>query len=99
MLTTGGWARGNGMPEIGQSVVCAFPRTGLQEGFCLGSYWSVASPPPSGHDKQYGAWFPDGSYVYYDRTDGLLHIKAAGGVHIDGNLVVTGTITRGGVRL
>ncbi|WP_317957247.1 hypothetical protein [Paenibacillus chitinolyticus] len=55
--------------------------------------------PLPGNADQRGIWFNDGSYVYYDRSSGVLEVKAAGRVRIEGDLEVTGTLTRGGERL
>jgi phage baseplate assembly protein V len=95
VLAAAGWAQGNALPEVGQNVLCVFPNGSLREGFCLGTYWSTGNAPP-GDAGQYGVWFPDGSHVYYDRGPGQLRVKAASGVHIEGNLTVSGSITRGG---
>jgi len=98
VLTTGGWARGNALPEVGESVLCLFLGNGLQAGFCLGSFFTVVDTPP-GTSEQRGVWFEDGSYVYYDRSAGVLQVKASSGVRIEGDLIVTGSITRAGVPL
>ncbi|TYA10934.1 phage baseplate assembly protein V [Paenibacillus faecis] len=95
VLTPGGWGRGNSVPLPGESVLCAFLGNGLQVGICLGSYYTDDEKPP-GTDEQRGVWFEDGSQVYYDRSIRKLVVKAAGGVKIDGDLEVTGSIKRAG---
>lgn len=100
VLTRGGWARSNELPEPGQEVACLFLANGISEGICLGVIEDEEDPP--GTPDQRGVWFEDGSYVYYDRTTQKLMVKAAGGVSLEGdvtikgNLTVEGTITRGG---
>jgi len=100
MLTRGGWARSNDLPEPGQEVACLFYANGVSDGICLGVIDDEEDPP--GNPDQRGVWFEDGSYVYYDRTAQKLMVKAAGGVKIEGdvtitgNLTVDGSITRGG---
>ncbi|MGW9124573.1 phage baseplate assembly protein V [Paenibacillus chitinolyticus] len=94
----GGWARGNSLPAVGENVLCAFAGSGLQAGFCLGTFFTADKSPP-GVPSQRGVWFEDGSSVYYDRQSGVLHVKPAGSVKIEGDLIVTGTLTRGGEAL
>lgn len=79
------------MPKVGDTVVCVGD-------FVIGTYYGD-SDELSSKVSQSGVWFEDGSYVYYDKTEKKLHIKAASGVWIEGNLEVTGTITRAGVTL
>ncbi|GKS14795.1 hypothetical protein YDYSY3_57950 [Paenibacillus chitinolyticus] len=77
--------------------MCIFPEKGAG-GVCLGTFSTVDRPLPGNADQR-GIWFNDGSYVYYDRSSGVLEVKAAGRVRIEGDLEVTGTLTRGGERL
>ncbi len=100
VLTRGGWARSNDIPEPGQEVACLFLANGISDGICLGAIDDEEDPP--GTPDQRGVWFEDGSYAYYDRTAQKLMVKAAGGVQLEGdititgNLTVDGSITRGG---
>ncbi|MNW67245.1 hypothetical protein D3C74_458050 [compost metagenome] len=98
LITAGGWGRGVALPAPGETVLCVFLHNSRSAGFCLGTYYAGDERPP-GNGDQHGTWFEDGSYVYYDRTTHVLQVKAASGVRIDGNLTVTGTITRGGVSI
>lgn len=93
----GGWSAGNELPEREEMVVCIFPEKGAG-GVCLGTFTTVDRPPPGSADQR-GTWFEDGSYAYYDRSSGVLAVKAAGRVRIEGDLEVTGTLTRGGERI
>lgn len=95
VLTPGGWGRVNAIPGPGESVICVFLGNGAKAGFCLGSYFTDEDVPPGDNGKR-GVWFEDGSYVYYDRTLKKLIVKANGGVKIEGDLEVTGSITRAG---
>lgn len=92
VLTRGGWAMGNDLPAVGNRVLCCFLGSGLEAGFCLGSYFNDENTPP-GNPEQRGVWFEDGSYVYYDKQAGKLVVKANSGVKIEGDLEVTGSIT------
>lgn len=98
------------LPDIDETVVCVFLGSGLEAGFCLGTIYTSAAPAISGDER--GVWFPDGSHIVFDRASGTLVINAAGNVKvtapnttiegdvtINGNLDVSGTITRGGVPL
>lgn len=95
VLASGGWARGNGMPAPGDMVLCVFLDNSQSAGFCLGSYYGKTDTAP-GNSDQRGVWFEDGSYVYYDRSSNSLRVKAAGGVRIEGDLTVTGSVHEGG---
>ena len=47
--------QGNGsywMPVKGDQVVCLFLANGLEQGFCLGSFYSNPQPPPSSDPTQ-----------------------------------------------
>lgn len=94
VITPGGWGRGNAVPSPGETVLCVFLDNSRSAGFCLGTYYGDDIPP--GSTDQRGGWFEDGSYVYYDRATKMIQIKAAGGVRIEGNLIVTGTVQSGG---
>lgn len=98
VLTPGGWGHGNALPAPGESVLCLFFGNGLQAGICLGSYYDEDTTPP-GTTQQRGIWFEDGSEVYYDRGTSRLVVKAAGGVKIEGDLEVTGSIKMAGETL
>lgn len=95
VIGAGGWGRGMALPEPGETVLCVYLDNSQSAGFCLGTYYAGDEQSP-GNSNQRGIWFEDGSYVYYDRAFQVLQIKTAGGVRIDGNLSVTGTITNGG---
>ncbi|MGG4346439.1 phage baseplate assembly protein V [Paenibacillus lautus] len=81
------------LPEVSESALCVFLGNGLQNGFCLGSYYTDEDKPPVSNKDQIGTWFEDGSYVFYDQASGSLHVKAASNVRIEGDLTVTGSIT------
>lgn len=98
------------LPDIDETVVCLFLGSGIEAGFCLGAIYTDANP--AGNGEQRGVWFPDGSHVFFDHKTGTLTVTANGGVvikspsstidgnvRIVGNLVVEGSITRGGVTL
>ncbi|MGO4540381.1 phage baseplate assembly protein V [Paenibacillus sp. 2TAB19] len=83
------------LPEVGASALCLLFGGGA--GICLGSYYNDHDPPMNVIPSRYGTWFADGSHVYYDKAAGELKIKAASKVHIEGDLVVSGTINHGGL--
>lgn len=41
------------MPEVGDSVLCVFLGNGLEQGFCLGKYYSDINIPPEDNEKIY----------------------------------------------
>lgn len=92
VLIPGGYGKSNPIPAAGESVVCLFLGNGLHAGYCLGTFYDELPGTP----EQNGVYFEDGSYVYYDRTTQTLQVRAVSGVKIDGDLIVTGSITRAG---
>lgn len=87
------------LPVVGETAVCLFLGNGIESGFYLGSIYSSVDKPPTSDANKRGIWFEDGSYVEYDRSTGAITVEAKGDVHIKGNLIVDGTITRGGVSV
>lgn len=85
-------AKHYGMPSIDENVICLFLGNGVQTGICLGSFYSIVDKPPVTDENKQGVWFENGSYVEYDRSSGTLTIKATGGVVIEGDVMVKGTI-------
>ncbi|MCM3141297.1 phage baseplate assembly protein V [Brevibacillus sp. MER 51] len=83
------------LPAIREQVACMFLGNGIQEGLCLGSFYSLVDMPPVQDKNKHGVWFEDGSYVYYDTESGRLHVKAVSDVYIEGNLHVKGKIFTG----
>jgi phage baseplate assembly protein V len=94
------------MPDIGEQVLCIFLPNGIQEGFCLGSFYSEKDKPAENNPNIRGVTFEDGSKITFNRktktlevyAKGVVNIKAAGGVnitgdlHVDGNIDATGSI-------
>lgn len=95
VIMPGGWGHRNTVPQPGETVLCVFLDRSCSAGFCLGTYYGAEETAP-GNMNQHGVWLEDGSFVFYDRSARQLTIKAAGGVKIEGNLTVTGSITRSG---
>nr|WP_278430008.1 phage baseplate assembly protein V [Brevibacillus laterosporus] len=85
-------AKHYGMPIIDENVICLFLGNGVQTGICLGSFYSTVDKPPVTDKNKQGIWFENGSYVEYDRSSGILTLKATGGVVIEGDVMVKGTI-------
>lgn len=98
------------LPDIDETVVCVFLGSGVEAGFCLGAIYTDAQA--AGNENQRGVWFPDGSQVIFDHATGNLTVIAKGSViitapstmingnvRVTGNLVVDGSITRGGVSI
>lgn len=94
VIITGGAGTVNGMPQPGDTVVCLMLGNGKSNGVCLGIIPDVV---PGTTDQQ-GVYFEDGSYVYYDRAQQKLMVKAASGVHIEGDLTVTGRVAAANIE-
>lgn len=92
------------LPDIGESVVCIFLPNGLARGFVLGAVYSETDRPPVSSPDKRQVRFADGAVVEYDRqtgtmtvcTPGKINITAAQGIHLAGNVSVSGNIHAGG---
>lgn len=76
------------LPDVGEQVVCLFlPNSngnGVNEGYVLGSHFSMRDAPVMTGDGIRRIDFGDGSYVEHDRSNGNLTIHATGVVTITG---------------
>lgn len=80
------------MPKIGQQVLCLFLPNGLEEGYCLGSFYSLNNKPPTNNKDLYIKQF-EGLKIQYNKATKQLTIDSANPITINGNLQVNGTIT------
>ena len=78
------------LPEPGESVLCVFLPSGLQEGFVIGSYYAGGNRPPGGRADASFRRFRDGTVIEYDIGAKRLTIHAAGDVtvHAEGRIDV-----------
>ena len=84
------------MPKAKQQVLCLFLPNGIQQGFCLGAFYSQINPPPVQNKNIYRKMFDDGTYIEYNKETKLLTVKAPGNINIIGNLTVEGNINATG---
>ncbi|TYS66376.1 phage baseplate assembly protein V [Bacillus infantis] len=91
------------MPEVGQTVFCLFLPNGVQEGICLGSFYSEENRPPTSNPDLYVKKLDEGLSIEYNKKSKSLRIQAASPitisaptVSVNGNLNVSGNITAGG---
>jgi phage baseplate assembly protein V len=78
------------MPDVDDQVLCIFLPFGLEQGFVVGSFYSIADPVPvQTQDKRHVA-FADGTTVEYDRAAHHLDVKINGTItiHADGAIVI-----------
>lgn len=86
------------MPKVEDQVICLFLGNGLENGFCLGKFYSDINPPPQDDEKYYRKQFSDGTHIEYDKDQRKLKISAekplqiVGDLRIQGNLTVSGEI-------
>lgn len=87
------------MPEVGESVVCIFLPTGLEDGYIIGSVYVDGNNPPADNNA---VQFGDGSFM--NISDGTLNINMLTAINfttplftvngdalISGNMSTTGT--------
>lgn len=84
------------LPPIGEQVLCIFLPNGIQEGFCLGSFYSGVRPPPTQNEEEYVKKLDEGVLIRYNKGTKNLSIDAPNGLTINGNLHVSGVVTSGG---
>lgn len=81
------------MPEVGKQVVCVFLPNGIQQGFCLGTFFSKLNPPPAQNSELYVKDFGDGTKITYNKTTKTITIDAANPITINGDVNINGNIT------
>ena len=94
------------LPDVGDTVVCAFLGNGISAGFCLGAVYSQANRPPHKNGDVRSVRFADGAVVSYDRkahvltieTNGAVNIRAAGNVNVTGDVVADGISLKGHIH-
>ncbi|MFC4403325.1 phage baseplate assembly protein V [Gracilibacillus xinjiangensis] len=87
------------MPRVGEQALCVFLANGLEQGFCLFTYYSDISLPPVADKEIFRKQFDEGTYIEYNhKTRELLinadkPVKIKNDLIVEGNIVATGTIT------
>lgn len=77
------------MPDINEQVICIFLPNGFEQGFVLGSLYSIVDKPPVTDPNKKHYRFPDGTWFEYDRKEHLLQADVKGCIDV----VATGTAT------
>ncbi len=72
------------MPDVGDDVLCLFLPTGLERGFCLGSFFSRKNPPPVQDKNIIMKKLDEDAYIEYNKQDKSLKIVTDGPVTIEG---------------
>ncbi|WP_106494874.1 phage baseplate assembly protein V [Lentibacillus sp. Marseille-P4043] len=84
------------MPDVGDQVVCIFLANGIEQGFCLGPFFSEISKVPVQDKNIFRKHFSDGTYIQYDKNSQQLQITAQKPLTLIGDLTVEGNITATG---
>lgn len=79
------------MPSVGDQVVCIFLGNGLEQGFCLGSFYSNVSPPPVTDQHVYRKQLDDDAYIEYSKSSKVLTVQSGGTVTVDADSVLIGS--------
>lgn len=90
------------MPEVGEPVLCLFLGNGIRNGFCLGRFFYDKDTPSEYGKDIYLKHFLKDATLKYDRSSKTLTLNADqvifnGNLNINGELVVTGDATIGGI--
>lgn len=87
------------MPSIKDQVLCIFLPNGLQQGFCLGSFYSEINLPLVEDKNIYYKKFDDSVSIQYNKDTKQLTINSTNkiiinsNVQVNGNINATGTVT------
>ncbi|MCT4543300.1 MAG: baseplate assembly protein [Vallitalea sp.] len=81
------------IPAIGEQVLCLFLPNGIQQGFCLGKFYSATNPPPKQDPNIICKQFADDTYIEYNKKTKQLTINSSTNIIINGNVTVNGNIT------
>lgn len=92
-----GFAKFYSMPKVGMTALCGFlEETGIEDGFIIGSFYNDENKPGKTGQVHY-VQFDDGALIEYDESAKKLTLKSGGGgVFIDDNVTITGTVKSGG---
>lgn len=63
------------MPNIGDQVICLFLGNGLEQGFCLGSFYSSVLKPPATNENIYKKKLDNATFVEYDKESKVLKVN------------------------
>jgi len=80
------------MPSVGDQCLCLFLGNGMEDGFILGTLYSINNKPNTSGQIVRKVQFGDGGYIEYSQGD--LKIKTAKNISVIGNVVVDGSITQ-----
>lgn len=84
------------IPEVKEQVLCLFLPNGLQQGFCLGGFYSLINPPPIQNKDVYYKKFSDGTSIQYNKSTKQLTINSDNQIIINGSISVNGDINATG---
>jgi len=92
------------LPKVGDTVLCLFLPYGIEDGFVLGSFYTLNEEKPANDENIHVIEFEDGTRIEYDKATHKLSVNIPqgeayitvqngnGNVYINGNLVVSGQI-------
>src|SRR5690606_14646915 len=62
------------MPKVGDQVLCVFLGNGLDQGFCLGSFYSEISPPPANNKDIFMKKLDEDTKIEYNKQTKSLKV-------------------------
>ena len=69
--------------DINEHVACLFSDNGLEEGIILSALYDDKNPPPFKDKDTRRIEFEDGSFIKYDRANGVLEINSVNEIKIN----------------
>lgn len=70
------------LPVIDEQVLCLFLGTGLETGFCLGSFYSDEDKPVNNNPNIRQTKYKDGTVIQYDRENHKLTAMVVGDIEV-----------------
>lgn len=64
------------IPKIGSSVLCIFLGNGLEQGFCLGEFYSNINTPKVNDENIFQKNFDDGTFIRFNNSTKVLELTS-----------------------
>lgn len=81
------------LPDVGDQVLCVFLGNGLENGFCLGGFYSEVFKPPTTNKEIYMKKLDDSTSIQYDKSTKTLKVSSTNPVTLEGDFIIHGNLT------
>lgn len=84
------------MPDVGEQVVCIFLGNGIENGFCLGKYYSEIKKPPTSNKNIYIKEFDENTSIQFDKISKTLKVISDKPITLEGDFIIQGNLNVSG---